>query len=459
MVTIVKRKKALSVSPLKSSQTIGAALAFLGIKHAIPMLHGAQGCSAFAKVFFVRHFREPIPLQTTAMDQVSSVMGAEDNIVQGLRILCEKSKPTLIGIPSTGLAETQGSDMNMAVRIFRDKYPQYNHVKCIPVSTADYSGCLETGFAAATTALIDTLVAKPNCQVQHKTNKDTKAQRQIVVLLASSHTPGDLETIKEIIASFAMQAVLIPDLSDSLDGHLSDTDFSPLTIGGTEVTAFEHLAQSAACIVIGASMNKAADLLCQRTQLKDYRFDHLMDLNNMDQFIHALAEISGHAIPEKILRNRAQLQDAMLDTHFMLSKTKFALAADPDLLIALSQFLGSMGAQIVAAVCSINAPILKKLNAWSVTIGDLEELEKLANAQSAEIIISNSHAVETAKRLALPIFRAGFPQFDVVGGYQRVWVGYQGMRQTLFDLANIINSLQRGEMHAYQSIYSQKLEY
>ena len=85
MAEILKRKKPLSVSPLKASQTVGAALAFLGFNRAMPVMHGSQGCTAFAKVFFVRHFREPIPLQTTAMDQVSSVMGADDNIVEALK--------------------------------------------------------------------------------------------------------------------------------------------------------------------------------------------------------------------------------------------------------------------------------------------------------------------------------------------------------------------------------------
>ncbi|HDY69483.1 MAG TPA: nitrogenase iron-molybdenum cofactor biosynthesis protein NifN, partial [Actinobacteria bacterium] len=82
MAKIIKRNKALSVSPLETNRAMGASLAFLGINRAIPMLHGSQGCAAFAKVFFVRHFREPIPLQTTAMDQVSTVMGAEDNIIE-----------------------------------------------------------------------------------------------------------------------------------------------------------------------------------------------------------------------------------------------------------------------------------------------------------------------------------------------------------------------------------------
>ena len=62
MAEIIRTPKPLTVSPLKASQAIGAALAFLGMRNSLPMLHGAQGCTAFGKVFFVRHFREPIPL-------------------------------------------------------------------------------------------------------------------------------------------------------------------------------------------------------------------------------------------------------------------------------------------------------------------------------------------------------------------------------------------------------------
>ena len=101
MAEILKRNKALAVNPLKASQPVGASLAFLGINKAIPMMHGSQGCTAFGKVYFVRHFREPIPLQTTAMDQVSTVMSADENVILGLATVCEKSKPALIGLPTT----------------------------------------------------------------------------------------------------------------------------------------------------------------------------------------------------------------------------------------------------------------------------------------------------------------------------------------------------------------------
>jgi nitrogenase molybdenum-iron protein NifN len=41
----------------------------------MPLLHGSQGCTSFGLVLFVRHFREAIPMQTTAMSEVATVLG------------------------------------------------------------------------------------------------------------------------------------------------------------------------------------------------------------------------------------------------------------------------------------------------------------------------------------------------------------------------------------------------
>jgi nitrogenase molybdenum-iron protein NifN len=455
MAHIEKRKKALSVNPLKSSQTIGAALAFLGFHRSMPMLHGSQGCTAFGKVFFVRHFREPIPLQTSAMDQVSSVMGADDNVVEGLKTICEKSSPALIGVPTTGLAETQGCDVKRAIHDFRDKYPQFNTIPVVPVATPDYTGCMETGYAAAVTAIIDGLVPV----AEDAGTRPGLRKKQVTVIVGSHLTPGDLEAIRDMIEMFGLRPVLVPDLSVSLDGHLTESDFSPLTIGGTAVDELSTLGMSVATLVIGPSMYKAADLLQQRTGVPDRRFDHLMGIDAVDEFVHTLSDISGEPVPDKLNRSRAQLQDAMLDTHFMIGMSRMAVAADPDLLNSFSHLFAGMGAEVVAAVAPSNAPALKTVAAETVKLGDLEELEKLARHNCAEVIVSNSHAVESAERLGIPLLRAGFPQYDMLGGYQKVWVGYQGTRQTLFDLANILLTLERGEIHPYHSIYAQKPEY
>ena len=105
-----------------------------------------------------------------------------------------------------------------------------------------------------------------------------KRPRQVNVLVNASLTPGDLEALKDMIELFGLRPVVIPDLSDSLDGHLPEDDFSPLTIGGTLVSEMATLGDSLATLVIGASLNAAADTLHKKTGVPDYRFDHLMGL-------------------------------------------------------------------------------------------------------------------------------------------------------------------------------------
>ena len=447
MAEIIHSKKALAVNPLKVSQPIGASLAFLGLNRCLPLMHGSQGCTAFGKVFFVRHFREPIPLQTTAMDQVSSIMGADENIVEALRTLSDKSKPEIIGLVTTGLSETQGCDIRRSLRDFRVAHPEFDHVAVVPVNTPDYVGCLESGYALAIESLIETLVPESQCA--------GKRPKQVNVLASAMLTPGDIEAIKDWIEAFGLRPIMVPDIGDSLDGHLTESEYSALTIGGTPRSEIEIMGESTATLVVGPSLHKAADILKTRTGVADYRFDGLMGLDDCDAFTQALAEISGKPVPEKIERHRAQLQDAMVDSHFMVGFARVALAADPDLLGMQIRFLTGMGAEIVSAVCPHKHESLNSLPVEKIIIGDLEDMEKQAKLADAQLVIANSHAAETASRLGIPLMRAGFPQYDHVGGYARTWVGYRGTRQALFDISNLMLS-QHHELEPYRSIYWQE---
>jgi nitrogenase molybdenum-iron protein NifN len=455
MAEISKRNKPLSVNPLKTSQPMGASLALLGLDRAMPLLHGSQGCTAFAKVFFVRHFREPIPVQSTAMDQVTSIMGADDNILEGLKTVCEKAKPAVVGLLTTGISEVQGADIRRVLKSFRARYPEFQEVKIVPVNTPDFNGCLETGFAAAVRAMIEEWVPAADAGETHP----SRQPRQVNVLCGALLTPGDVEALKCLIESFGLQPVMVPDLSDSLDGHLSATDFSPVTTGGTPVAAFATLGDATATLVVGASMNPAADLLQERTGVPAYRFEHLLGLAAMDSLVMALADISGKPVPARLERQRAQLQDAMLDTHFMLGQARIAMAADADLLNAFSRLCAEMGAEVVAAVVSSRTPVLERLPVAQVKIGDLEDLESLARTRGADLVIGSSHAAGSAQRLGLPLLRAGFPLYDQLGGYQRVWIGYQGTRQILFDIANLLLAHSQHAIKPYRSFYSRKFDY
>lgn len=444
MADVVQRAKALVVNPLKVSQPVGASLAFLGLARAMPLEHGARGCAAFNKLFFTRHFREPIALQTTAMDVATVVMGADENVVQALQTICARHAPEIIGLITTGLTETQGADVSRSLKAFRARYPEWNQVAIVPVSASDTLGCLETGYAHALRAIIEELA--PTGVPHRPATRPT----QVNLLAPSMLTPGDIEAIKAWVEAFGLVPVVLPDLADSLDGHLIGEGFSALTYGGTTREQLASLNQSVATLVIGRSLDAAADALRARTGVPDFRFAHLTGLRACDDFTFTLARLAGKAVPSGIERQRAQLLDAMVDSQFALGAARVAVAADPDLLAMLCDTLVGQGTEVIAAVGAAASPTLAQLAAQTVMVGDLEDLERQAYARQAHLIVTNSHGVDIAARLGCGLLRAGYPLNDLAGAQARQWVGYRGTRQLLFDLVNAL-TLSRPAKRPYRS--------
>lgn len=446
MTNISSSGKALAVNPLKISQPVGASLAFLGLASSLPLEHGARGCTSFNKLFFMRHFREPIALQTTAMEQVVTVLGADDNVIEALHTIAQKNAPEVVGLITTGLSETQGADIGSTVKAFRKRYPEHDHMAVVPVNASDALGCLETGFALALEAIIATLVPA--------TVAGSPVPNQVNVLASSMLTPGDIDVVREWLEAFGLIPIVVPDLGDSLDGHLIEAGYSTLTYGGTPVAALGKLSLSTATLVIGPSIGKAADLLQKRTGVPDYRFDSLLGVEACDAFTQALSEISGKPVPASINRQRAQLLDAMVDAQFQIGGSRIALAAEADLLGMLGGFLVSMGADIVSAVAPIKAASLARLSLPAVVVGDMEDLETGARRERADLLIANSHGTDIAARLGVPLLHAGYPQYDLYGGYARAWIGYRASRQLVFDLANLL-ARHYEEIPPYRSRYWQ----
>ncbi|PWC42389.1 nitrogenase iron-molybdenum cofactor biosynthesis protein NifN [Azospirillum sp. TSO22-1] len=446
MTDVLTPAKPLSVSPLKVSQPVGASLAFLGLARTMPLEHGARGCTSFNKLFFMRHFREPIALQTTAMEQTTTVLGADGNVVEALRTIAERTRPEIVGLISTGLSEMQGADIPRTVKAFCAEHPQHVGMAVVPVGATDTLGCLETGFALAVEAIVEALVPEGR-ESGHR-------PRQVNVLAPAMLTPGDVEALKEWVEAFGLEPIVLPDLADSLDGHLTPEGYSPLTYGGTTRAAIARMGQSAATLVIGRSLGRAADRLKERTGVPDHRFDGLMGLDACDAFTDTLATLSGRPVPARVERWRDQLRDAMVDCQFQLGAARAAIAADADLLASLAAALAAAGVQVTAAVATARAPVLDTLPTDVAVVGDLEDLETLAREHGADVLIANAHGVETAARLGVPLVRAGFPLYDSFGAAARCWIGYRGSRNTLFDLANTLAAAWR-EIPPYRSVYWQ----
>ncbi len=421
----VRAVKPVTINPLKMSAPLGGALAFMGLDRCLPLLHGAQGCTAFGLVLMVRHFREAIPFQTTALNEVQTILGGTDNLEQAILTIHGRAKPAVIGICSTGLVETRGEDIPGDLRLIRARHPELAGTALVFAPTPDFIGGLEQGWSRAVTAMIETL-AEPALRCEPD---------RVNLLAGCQLTPGDIEELRELAEAFGLRLTVLPDLSGSLDGHVPE-QYIATTFGGTTVEDIAGLGRARWTLAVGEHMRAPAEALEKRTGVPFVLFDRLTGLEPCDRLVTALAAISDAPVPARVRRQRSQLVDAMLDGHFHFGGRKIALAGEPDLLVALTCWFREMGAEIQVAVAPTASPALAALSGVAVTVGDLDDLERAA--AGADLLVSHSHGRQAAARLGVPLFHAGFPQFDRLGAAHRRSVGYRGTRDLIFEIGNIL---------------------
>lgn len=430
MAEIKVSKKSCSVNPLKMSQPIGAALAFMGLRRAMPLLHGSQGCTSFGLVLFVRHFKEAIPMQTTAMSEVATVLGGLDNVEQAILNINSRTKPEIIGICSTGVTETKGDDVEGYLKIIREKHPELDHLPLVYVSTPDFKGAFQDGWEKAVARMVEVLVETPP-------EGEPKDPSRINVLPGCHLTPGDLDELRTIFEDFGLEPTFLPDIAGSLDGHIPD-DFTPTTIGGVGVDEVATMGQAAWTVAIGEQMRRAAIAMEKKAGVPFRLFERLCGLKVNDEFMSFLSKISNRPVPRKYRRQRGQLVDAMLDGHFHIGGRRMAIGAEPDLLNDLGTMLHEMGAHMEVVVTTTQSPVLEHLPTDEVLIGDLEDLETLARERDCDLLVTHSHGRQAAGRLNIPFFRAGIPMFDRIGAGHQLSVGYRGTRDLVFTIANML---------------------
>lgn len=426
MAHVSESKKACAVNPLKMSSPLGASYAFMGLASCMPVMHGSQGCTSFGLVLLVRHFKEAIPLQTTAMNEVTTIMGGYENIEKAILNIRQRAKPQLIAICSTGLTETKGDDVEAYIELARQKHPELADTAIVYVSTPDYVGAFQDGWAAAVKGLVKAL-PEPGLP---------KRPERVALLPGCHLTPGDLEELREIIESFGLEPLIAPDVSGSLDGHIPD-DWLGTTLGGTPLQTLKELGTASHCIAVGEQMRGAAELLQERCGVPFRLFDRLTGLLATDDFVQHLAEISGRPVPAKWRRQRSQLVDAMLDGHFYIGNQRIALGAEPDLLWAAGNLLVEMGAELSVCVTTTQSPLLARMPTNEVVIGDLEDLEVAAKAADCHLLMTHSHGRQAAERLGKPLLRLGIPMFDRIGNAHKCTVGYRGTRNLVYEVGNV----------------------
>jgi nitrogenase molybdenum-iron protein NifN len=413
-----RTEKPLQVNPIRLSQPMGAVLAFLGVDRCMPLMHGGMGCTSFSKVFFTRHFCEPIAIQTTAVTDVTAILdGGDSSIVEAVQNITKKVTPSLIGLHTTGLTETKGDDIRGAAK--QVDFP------IVYVNTADYEGGMESGWGKTVKAIIEQLV-----EVRSEVRTD-----KVVLLPHVSMQPIEVEKLKDFIAMFGLEVVALPDLSTSLDGHLGEKQ-STLSSGGVSVEEIFCLGDAGTVISIGASMQFSAEALLKKNPgMQHIHLDHVQGLAATDTLVEKLLAVTGAKLPPLgIVRWRKRLQDVMLDSHFALGQTRVMVAGEPDFIAGACQALSEVGARIGLALSTVDSPQLDTIKAARVMVGDLEDAERLQ--ADYDLIIGNVHTETLAHRFGKALVLRGFPCWEVVGNQLKNDLLYEGGAYFLCEAAN-----------------------
>ena len=421
-----------SVNPCTVCAPLGAALVSAGVRGAVPILHGAQGCATYIRRYLISHFREPMDIASSSFGEAQTVFGGEGNLSRALDNVLRQYAPEVVTVSTTCLAETIGEDLPFFLRRWNER--QDKPLPLVSASTPSYRDGHVEGFHAMVHALVKELATQ------------TGERRRVVNLLPALVSPADLRHLREWTAAFGLDATILPDYADRLDGVIAD-HYRPLPEGGTPVGDIRAMPRALGTIdfTLTGHAPRASTVLDERGA-PARRLGLPIGVRACDAFHDALAELSGEPGPACLAGERGRLLDAYADGHKYVFGARVGLFGDPEMVGALAHFLCEIGARpVLCATGARNRALpaaLEDLPAGVVEEvlddTDFDRIEASCARLKPDLLMGSSKGYRIARGLGLPLIRVGFPIHDRIGANRILHVGYRGTAW-LFD--SLVNTL------------------
>ncbi|MFP4397005.1 MAG: nitrogenase component 1 [Desulfonatronovibrio sp.] len=418
---------------------LGACIAFKGVEGCVPFLHGSQGCATYMRRYIISHYREPVDIASSSLGENEAIYGGGPNLMQGLLNVMDKYKPALMGVASTCLTETIGDDVPMIVRQFRKEFSHMGIPEIVMVSTPSFSGTHMQGFHAAVQSLVIQLVREGS-------------ESDWINIFPGFVSPEDIRHIKEICRDFKIKAVILPDISESLDGPIKE-DLEMIPSGGTSVSQIRTMGRSRISVELGRCVSdklSSALWLEKNHNVPAERIKMPVGLRATDKFMQVLSQVCGRDMPRSHELERGRLIDAYVDSHKYIFGKKCIVYGEEDLVVGLVSFLAEIGAQPVMAATGGKSSNFEK-EITEVCQGILTEQPKamsgvdfyqiveMAEKLKPDFIVGNSKGYRVAARKwNIPLIRVGFPIHDRVGSSRIRHIGYSGAHELLMRIVNAL---------------------
>lgn len=456
-------REALTVNPAKACQPLGAVFAAVGFEGTIPFVHGSQGCVAYYRSHFSRHFKEPSSCVSSSMTEDAAVFGGLNNMVDGLANTYNMYKPKMISVSTTCMAEVIGDDLNAFIKTAKEKGSVPADYDVPFAHTPAFVGSHITGYDNVMKGIFEhfwdgkagtapKLERVPNEKINFIGGFD-------------GYTVGNIREVKRIFGLMGVEYTILADNSDVWDTP-TDGEFR-MYDGGTTLEEAANAIHAKATISMQEYCTEKTLPLIENHGHEVVAFNHPVGVAGTDKFLMEIARITGKEIPEELARERGRLVDAIADSSAHIHGKKFAIYGDPDLCYGLAAFLLELGAEPTHVLATngskawaakmeelfASSPFGKNCKVYPGK--DLWHMRSLLFTDPVDFLIGNTYGKYLERDTGTPLIRIGFPVFDRHHHHRYPVWGYQGgMNVLVWILDKIFDEIDKNTIVPAKTDYS-----
>lgn len=438
-------REALTVNPAKACQPLGAILAAVGFEGTMPFVHGSQGCVAYFRTHFTRHFKEPFSAVSSSMTEDAAVFGGLKNMIDGLANTYALYNPKMIAVCTTCMAEVIGDDLGAFIGNSKNEGSIPEDFPVPYAHTPSFVGSHITGYDNMMKGILSTLTAGKKAETTNGT---------INFIPGFETYMGNLRELKNITRLMGVNATVLADNEMYLDSPT--TGEYEMYQGGTPLDVARESINAEQTISLQAySTTKTRDYIEKEWSQKT-AVHRPWGIRGTDAFVQALSEATGNPVPYELELARGRAIDAITDSQAWLHGKKAALYGDPDLVLGLLQFLLEVGVEPVHVLVTNSSPEFeaeakallesspfgREATVWGKK--DLWHMRSLLFTEPVDFLIGNSYAKYLWRDTGTPLIRIGYPLFDRHHLHRYSTIGYEGALNLLTWVVNsVLDELDR----------------
>ncbi|AJQ93956.1 nitrogenase molybdenum-iron protein subunit beta [Gynuella sunshinyii] len=444
------QRQALTVNPAKACQPLGAVLCSLGFEKTLPYVHGSQGCVAYFRTYFNRHFKEPVACVSDSMTEDAAVFGGQSNMKDGLENAKAMYKPEMIAVSTTCMAEVIGDDLNAFISNSKNEGHIPKEFPTPFAHTPSFVGSHTTGWDNMFEGIARYFT------LNYMEDKEVGSNGKLNIVPGFETYLGNYRVIRRMMSDMGVSLSLLSDPSEVLDTP-ADGQYR-MYEGGTTLDEMKDAPNAFNTIFLQPwQSDKSKKFVTNTWHHEVPKLSIPMGLEWTDEFLMKVSEITGQDIPDVLAIERGRLVDMMTDSHTWLHGKKYALWGDPDFVMGMSKFLLELGAEPTHILANNANKRWKKAmdeilaespygKDCEVHIGkDLWHMRSLVFTNKPDFMIGNSYGkfiqrdtLHKGKEHEVPLIRIGFPIFDRHHLHRQTTLGYEGAMQMLTTLVNAV---------------------